>query len=95
MWQKLKPGKPNIAIKQRFEPNVATMVETHSKLATTSIEVDNQMIVIRVQVGKNIAKDVFIDGGTIVNIITKNLIIKLIYPNQDQLYTTLEWWIGV
>jgi hypothetical protein len=33
--------KPNIAIKQTSKPNVATMVETHSKLDITTIEVDN------------------------------------------------------
>ncbi len=39
---------PNIDIKQRVEPNVAALVETHSKLDTTSIEVDNQMTIIEV-----------------------------------------------
>jgi hypothetical protein len=39
---------PNIDIKQRLEPNVATLVETHSKLDITSIEVDNQMTIIKV-----------------------------------------------
>jgi len=30
------------------KPSVATVVETHSKLNTTTIEVDNQMVVIQV-----------------------------------------------
>jgi hypothetical protein len=69
MWQKLKLKKPNITIKKISKPNVAIVVETHSKLNTTAIEVNNQMIVIQVQVGKNIVKDVLIDGGGSVNII--------------------------
>jgi hypothetical protein len=55
------------------EPSVATVVETHSKLDTITIEVDNHMAIIQIQVGKNIVEDVLIDGGTSVNIITKNL----------------------
>ncbi len=46
------------------------MVETHVKLDTTTIKVDNQMAIIQVQVGKNIVEDVLIDGGASVNIIT-------------------------
>jgi hypothetical protein len=49
------------------EPSVATVVETHSKLDTITIEVDNHMAIIQIQVGKNIVEDVLIDGGTSVN----------------------------
>ncbi len=35
------------------------------------------MVVIQVQVGKNIVEDVLLDGRTSVNIIIKNLITKL------------------
>ncbi len=66
---KLKPKKPNITIEQIFEPSVAIVVETHSELDTITIKVDNQMVVIKVQVGKNIVEDVLIDGGASVNII--------------------------
>jgi len=66
---KLKPKKPNIAIEQIFEPSVAIVVETHSELDTTTIKVNNQMVVIKVRVGKNIVEDVLIDGGASVNII--------------------------
>jgi hypothetical protein len=52
------------------KPNVTTMVETHSKLDTIVIEVDNQMAIIKVQVEKNIVEDVLIDGGASVKIIT-------------------------
>ncbi len=56
------------------------MVETHNELETVAIKVDNQMAIIQVQVGKNIFKDVLIDGGANVNIITKNIKTKLGLP---------------
>jgi hypothetical protein len=78
MWKKLKQKKPNITTKQISKPNVAIVVETHSELDIATIKVDNQMAIIQVQIGKNIVEDVLIDGGASVNIITKNLITKLI-----------------
>ncbi len=80
MWQKLKVEKPNILTKQILKPNVAIAVETHSELDTIAIEVNNQMVVIQVQMGKNIVEDVLIDGGASVNIITENLKTKLGLP---------------
>ncbi len=56
------------------------MVETHSELDIVAIEVNNQMVVIQVQMGKNIVEDVLIDGGASVNIITENLKTKLGLP---------------
>jgi hypothetical protein len=41
MWQKLEPEKPNIIIKMISRLNVAIMVETHSKVDSATIEVDN------------------------------------------------------
>jgi hypothetical protein len=38
------------------------------------------MIVIQIQVRKNIVEDVLLDGGVNVNIITKNFITKLSLP---------------
>jgi hypothetical protein len=46
------------------------MVKTHAKLNTSTIKVNNQMVIIQVQVGKNIFEDVLIDGRANVNIIT-------------------------
>jgi hypothetical protein len=63
-----------------LEPSVAIMIETHSEVHTVAIKLDNQMVVIQVQVGKNIVEDFLLDGGTIVNIIIKNLITKLGLP---------------
>jgi hypothetical protein len=56
------------------------VVETHSGLNTTNVEVDNKMAVIQVQVGKNIVEDVWINGGATVNIIIKNFRTKLSLP---------------
>jgi hypothetical protein len=80
MWQKLKLKKPNIVTNVISEPNVTTMVETHFQINIVAIEVDNQMVVIQVQVRKNIVEDVFLDGGASVNIITKNLWTELGLP---------------
>jgi hypothetical protein len=56
------------------------MVETHTKVDIAVIEVDNYMVIIQVQVGKNIVEDVLLDGGASVNIIKKNLKSKLGLP---------------
>jgi hypothetical protein len=49
------------------------VVETHFEVNTKVIEIDNQMAFIQIQVGKYNVEDVLLDGGTSVNIITKNL----------------------
>jgi hypothetical protein len=41
------------------------------------VAIDHQMVVIRVQVRKNFIEDMFLDGGSRVNIITKNLKVYL------------------
>jgi hypothetical protein len=56
------------------------MIETHYEVDIAAIKVDNLMVVIQVQVGKNIVEDVLLDGGASVNIIIKNLITKLSLP---------------
>jgi hypothetical protein len=48
MWQKLKLEKPNIATQVILDFNVAIVVETHSKVDTVVIKVDNYMVVIQV-----------------------------------------------
>jgi uncharacterized protein YggU (UPF0235/DUF167 family) len=79
-WRKLKPEKPNIAIKVMSKPSVATVIETHSKVDTTTIEVDNRMTIIQIQVANNTVKDVLLDGRANVNIIIENLKTKLSLP---------------
>ncbi len=73
-----KAKKLNIAIQVIPKSNLATMVETHIEIDTTIIEVDNQMGVIQVQVGKTIVEDVMIDGRASVNIIKIQNKIRLI-----------------
>jgi Fe-S cluster assembly ATPase SufC len=68
-----KGRKTNILTKQILKPSVAIVVETHSELDIVAIEVNNQMVVIQVQMGKNIVEDVLIDGRANVNIIIENL----------------------
>jgi hypothetical protein len=80
MWQKLKPKNANIDTKVILKPNVAIVIERHSKIDIATIEVNNQMISIQLQVGKNTIEDVMLDGGASVNIITKNLTTKLGLP---------------
>jgi hypothetical protein len=63
-----------------LNPNVSTMVETHFELDIIVKEVDNRMVVIQIQVGKNTFEDVLLDGGANVNIITENLRTKLGLP---------------
>jgi hypothetical protein len=62
------------------KPNVAIVIESHFQVDTIIIKVNNHMTVIQIQVGKNIIEDVMLDGGTSVNIITKNLKTKLGLP---------------
>jgi hypothetical protein len=57
---KLAPGRRTIVVLE-FHPIIASMA------------IDLHMIVIQVQVGKNIVEDVLLDGGSSMNIITKEL----------------------
>jgi hypothetical protein len=62
---------------KRFSPN-----PTPSKLVLlepiiTSIAIDHQMVVIHVQVRKNFIEDVFLHGGSGINISTEKLKVQL------------------
>ncbi len=50
------------------------------KVATTTITIDNHMVVIQIQIEKNIVKDVLLNGGSRINIITKQLKLRLGLP---------------
>jgi len=62
------------------KPSVTIVIKTHYKVDIATIEVDNQMEVIQVQVGKHIVEDVLLNGGASVNIIIENLKTKLGLP---------------
>jgi hypothetical protein len=42
-------------------------------ISTTTMAIDNHMAIIQVQIGRNTIDDVLLDGGSRVNIITKQL----------------------
>ncbi len=63
-----------------LKPNVNIVVKTHSEIDIVAIKINNQMVVIQIQVGKNIVEDVLIDGGANVNVIIKTLKTKLSLP---------------
>ncbi len=50
------------------------------KVGTTVVAIDNHMAIIQVQIGKNTIEDVLLDGGSRVNIITKQLKLRLGLP---------------
>jgi len=43
------------------------------KVGTIVVTIDNHMVITQIQIGKNIIKDVFMDGGFGVNIIVEQL----------------------
>ncbi len=47
------------------------------ELAVVSNAIDHQMVMIHVQISKNFIKDVFLDGGFGINIITEKLNVQL------------------
>jgi hypothetical protein len=50
------------------------------KVGTTTVAIDNHMVVIQVQIGKNTIEDVLLGGGFGVNIITEQLRLRLGLP---------------
>jgi hypothetical protein len=50
------------------------------EVGTTPIAIDNHMVVIQVQIGKNTIEDLFLDGHSKINIITKLLRLRLGLP---------------
>ncbi len=50
------------------------------KVGASIVLIDNHMVVIQVQIGKNIIEDVLFNGGFGINIITKQLKLRLGLP---------------
>ncbi len=84
---KTKGKKTQYKYLNDIKVSVATMIGTHSKVDIVILEVDNQMVVIQIQVGKNTIEDVMLDGAN-VNIITKNLKTKLGLPKPRPTHIT-------
>ncbi len=66
MWQKLNVNKPQINSRSINEKATTYVVPN---IGTTTIVIENHMVVIQVQIGKNTIDDVLLDGGSRVNII--------------------------
>jgi len=71
------------------------MVETHFEVDIATIEENNQMAIIQIQVGKNIVEDVLLDGGASVNKIIKNLRTKLGLPKPRPILTHSQLFEGL
>ncbi len=50
------------------------------KVGTTIVGIDNHMVVIQIQIGKNTIEDVLLDGGFGINIVIEQLRLKLGFP---------------
>ncbi len=76
-WQKLKADKIlNLNI-TTINKQVISLV---SKVAIVAVIINNHMVIIQVQIGKNTIDDVLLDGGFGVNIITEQLRLRLRLP---------------
>ncbi len=50
------------------------------EVVTSSVAIDNHIAIIQVRIGKNTIEDVLMDGGSRINIIIEQLILKLGLP---------------
>jgi hypothetical protein len=67
-WQQLKSEKTHNVSRATIDKQVGSLVP---KVGTIIVAINNHMIVILVQIGKNTIEDVLLDGGFGINIITK------------------------
>jgi hypothetical protein len=74
LWQKLKPKKIQNVNRTTIDKQVSFSVP---KVGTYAIAIDNHMLVMQVQIRKNIIEDVLLNGGFKVNVITKELRLRL------------------
>ncbi len=73
----MKPKKTYNVSKKTTDKQVGYLVP---KVGTIVVTIDNHMAVIQVQIGKNTIEDVLLRGGSRVNIITKQLRLRLGLP---------------
>jgi hypothetical protein len=71
-------GKPHNVAKTMIKKIVPFVIPK----VTTTIVIDNHMVVIQIHIGKTIVKDVLLDGGFGVNIIIEQLKLKLGLPKR-------------
>jgi hypothetical protein len=77
LWHKLKPKKTQNLNRATTDKQVSSLVP---KVRTIVVTIYNHTAVIQVHIGKNTIEDVLLDGGFGVNIITKQLKLKLGLP---------------
>ncbi len=77
IWQKLKLEKTQSVSKITTKKQVVFSV---LEVRIAIIVIDNHMVIIQIQIGKNIIEHVLLDGGSGVNIITKQLRLRLGLP---------------
>ncbi len=75
LWQKLKLKKTQNVSKTTIDKQVGFSIP---KVGTTVVAIDNCMVVIQIQIGKN--EDVLLDEGSGINIIIKQLKLRLELP---------------
>ncbi len=71
------------------EVNENTTTSVVPDISTTSMAIDNHMVVIQVQIGRNTIDDVLLDGGFGVNIITKQSRARLGLPKPKPIFYNL------
>jgi hypothetical protein len=74
IWQKLKPKKIHNLNRATIDKQVNSSVP---EVGTTILTINNHMTIIQVQNGNKIIEVVLLDGGYRVNIITKQLRLRL------------------
>ncbi len=67
LWQKLTPQKTKNVNRTTTQNQVGSSVP---ELGTPVVVIVNHMVVVQVQIGKNMIKDVLLDGGFRINIFT-------------------------
>ncbi len=76
-WQKLKLEKTQNVNKTTTEKKVGSSIP---KVRIVVVTINNHMAVIQVHIGNNIIENVLLDGGFKINIITKQLRLRLGLP---------------
>jgi hypothetical protein len=79
LWQKLKPRNTQNLSRTTTKKQVGSSV---LGVGTIVVAIDNHMVVIQVQIGKNTIEDVLLDGGFGINIITEQLKLRLGLPKR-------------
>ncbi len=86
LWKKMKINKPQMNTRVVNEKATTFVVPD---ISTIAVAIDNHMVVIQVHIDKNIIDDVFLDGKSKLNIITKQLRTGLRLPKPKLVFYNL------